>query len=150
MHSVTMHPANAQAAPHAAAQCVWMPRTMRLVCRRAGGTREYAVRISLRELGRGIEFLDAQIERLDDLIVPLVNARAPGPLSLYGVGPDTAPLLLIAAGDHPERLRSEGPGRTCAPWARSRAPRGRPAGTGSTATGTARPITPCGASSSPG
>ena len=47
------------------------------------------------------------MERLDDLIVPLVTGRAPGLLSLYGVGPDTAALLLIAAGDHPERLRSE-------------------------------------------
>ena len=26
---------------------------------------------------------------------------------MYGVGPDTAALLLVAAGDHPERLRSE-------------------------------------------
>ncbi len=34
-------------------------------------------------------------------------ARAPGLLSLYGVGPDTAAMLLIAAGDRPERLRSE-------------------------------------------
>ena len=54
-----------------------------------------------------MEFLDAQIERLDDLIVPLVTVRAPGLLSLYGVGPDTAALLLVAAGDRPERLRSE-------------------------------------------
>ena len=53
------------------------------------------------------EFLGDQIERLDDLIVPLVTARAPGLLALYGVGPDTAALLLVAAGDHPERLRSE-------------------------------------------
>ena len=36
------------------------------------------------------------------------TARAPGLLALYGVGPDTAALLLIAAGDHPERLRSRG------------------------------------------
>jgi len=35
-----------------------------------------------------------------------VTVRAPGLLSLHGVGPDTAALLLIAAGDHPERLRS--------------------------------------------
>jgi transposase len=48
-----------------------------------------------------------QIERLDDLIVPLVTTRAPGLLALHGIGPDTAALLLIAAGDHPERLRSE-------------------------------------------
>ena len=33
--------------------------------------------------------------------------RAPGLLALYGVGPNTAALLLIAAGDHPARLRSE-------------------------------------------
>src|ERR1700693_2210224 len=49
----------------------------------------------------------AQLGRLDELIIPLVTARAPGLLALYGVGPDTAALLLIAAGDHPERLRSE-------------------------------------------
>ena len=72
---------------------------------RPGDAAEYAVRVALRELGRRVEFLDAQLERLDDLIVPLVTARAPGLLSLYGI--DTAALLLVAAGDHPERLRSE-------------------------------------------
>jgi len=74
---------------------------------RPGGTVGYATRIALRELGRRAEFLDGQIGRLDELIVPLVTARAPGLLALHGVGPDTAALLLIAAGDHPERLRSE-------------------------------------------
>ena len=67
----------------------------------------YATRIALRELGRRVRFLDAQLARLDELIVPLVTARAPGLLALHGVGPDTAALLLIAAGDHPQRLRSE-------------------------------------------
>jgi transposase len=74
---------------------------------RPGDAVGYATRIALRELGRRAEFLDAQIERLDELIVPLVTARAPGLLAVFGVGPDTAALLLIAAGDHPERLRSE-------------------------------------------
>jgi transposase len=74
---------------------------------RPGDAAEYAVRVALRELGRRVEFLDAQLERLDDLIIPLVTARAPGLLGLYGIGPDTAALLLVAAGDHPERLRSE-------------------------------------------
>ena len=50
-------------------------------------------------------------ERGDELIQALElgveEFRAPGLLSLYGVGPDTAALLLIAAGDRPERLRSE-------------------------------------------
>ncbi len=74
---------------------------------RPGSTVGYATRIALRELGRRAQFLDGQLERLDELIVPLVTARAPGLLALYGVGPDTAALLLIAAGDHPARLRSE-------------------------------------------
>ena len=39
--------------------------------------------------------------------MPLVTARAPGLPALYGVGPETATLLLVAAGDHPERPRSE-------------------------------------------
>ncbi len=74
---------------------------------RPGDVVGYATRISLRELGRRAQFLDSQLERLDELIVPLVTARAPGLLALHGVGPDTAALLLIAAGDHPGRLRSE-------------------------------------------
>jgi transposase len=63
--------------------------------------------LSLRELGRRAEFLHSQLGRLDELIVPLVTARAPGLLALYGVGPDTAAMLLVTAGDHPGRLRSE-------------------------------------------
>ena len=74
---------------------------------RPGAVVGYATRIALRELGRRAQFLDRQLERLDEFIVPLVTARAPGLLALYGVGPDTAALLLITAGDHPGRLRSE-------------------------------------------
>ena len=47
------------------------------------------------------------MERLDELIIPLVTARATGLLTLHGVGPETAALLLVTAGDHPDRLRSE-------------------------------------------
>jgi hypothetical protein len=67
--------------------------------------------LSLRELGLRAEFLNAQLERLDELIVPLVTARAPGLPGWYGAGPDTAAVLLIAAGDHLGRLRSEAPPR---------------------------------------
>jgi transposase len=93
---------------------------------RPGEVVGYATRVALRELGRRAEFLDAQLGRLDELIVPLVTARAPGLLSLYGVGPDTAALLLIAAGDHPERLRSE------AAWAHLCAAAPIPASSGKT------------------
>jgi transposase len=86
----------------------------------------YATRIALRELGRRAQFLDAQLERLDELIGPLVAARAPGLLALYGIGPNTAALLLIAAGDHPGRLRSE------AAWAHLCAAAPIPASSGKT------------------
>ncbi len=71
------------------------------------GPRSQATRVALRELGRRARFPDAQTGQLDELIVPLVTARAPGLLGLYGVGAGTAALLLIAAGDHPGRLRPE-------------------------------------------
>jgi transposase len=74
---------------------------------RPGSMVRYHTLLSLRELGRRVAFLDAQLQRLDALIVPLVTARAPGLLARYGVGHGTAAKLLIAAGDHPGRLRSE-------------------------------------------
>jgi transposase len=93
---------------------------------RPGDVVGYATRIALRELGRRAEFLGSQLERLDELIVPLVTARAPGLLDLYGIGAHTAALLLIAAGDHPERLRSE------AAWAHLCAAAPIPASSGKT------------------
>jgi transposase len=89
---------------HATASLVAELAGLRL---RPGATVGYATRIALRELGRRATFPGGQLERPGELIVPLVTARAPGLLALYGVGPDTAALLLIAAGDHPGRLRSE-------------------------------------------
>src|SRR5258708_13174387 len=71
---------------------------------RPGDVVGYATRVALRELGRRAEFPGSQLDRLDELIVPLVTAHAPGLLALYGIGPDTAALLLIAAGAHPHRL----------------------------------------------
>jgi hypothetical protein len=117
---------------------------------RPGAVVGYATRMALRELGRRVAFLDGQLQRLDELIVPLVTARAPGLLALYGVGHDTAAKLLIVAGDHPGGSAPKPHGRTCAPPPRSRPPRGRSPATGSTPTATARPTTPCTESSSPG
>ena len=55
----------------------------------------YATRIALRELGRRAEFLGGQLERPDELIIPGVTARAPGLLARYGIGPNTAALLIF-------------------------------------------------------
>jgi transposase len=67
----------------------------------------FATKTSLRILGRRIQHLDAEIVELDAQLDELVAATAPELLALYGVGTDTAALLLIAAGDNPQRLRSE-------------------------------------------
>ena len=93
---------------------------------RPGAVVGYRTRIALRELGRRAEFLDQQLGRLDALIVPLVTGHAPGLIALHGVGADTAAILLIAAGDHPERLRSE------AAWAHLCAAAPIPASSGKT------------------
>ena len=93
---------------------------------RPGSTVGYATRIALRELGRRAQFPGTQLKRPGELIVPLVTARAPGLLDLYGIGPHTAALLLIAAGDHPGRLRSE------AAWAHLCAAAPIPASSGKT------------------
>src|SRR5205809_6185834 len=74
---------------------------------RPGSMVRYHTLLSLRELGRRAQYLEGQLTRLGQLITPLVTARAPGLLGLFGIGPDTAAVLLIAAGDHPGRLRSE-------------------------------------------
>jgi transposase len=116
---------------------------------RPGDVAGQATRIALRELGRRAQFLDGQLVRLDELIIPLVTARVPGLLAIYGTGPRTAALLLIAAGDHPERLRSEAAWGTCAVPPRSPHHRGKSPVTGSTSAVTARRTTPCGGSCSP-
>ena len=45
--------------------------------------------------------------RVDEQIEALVKASAPEMLNIYGVGADTAAVLLVAAGDNPERISTE-------------------------------------------
>jgi transposase len=94
----------ARFAAHATADLVTELASLRP---RPGAVVGYHTRIALRELGRRAEFLDSQVTCLDALIMPLVTGHALGLLALHGVGTDTAALLLVAARDHPERLRSE-------------------------------------------
>jgi transposase len=66
-----------------------------------------ATKYALRELARRVQILDAEIDRLDAILRPLVAVTAPGLVARHGVGTDTAGALLVSAGDNPERLRSE-------------------------------------------
>lgn len=94
----------ARFAHHSTAALVAEAATLRP---RPGEVVGHATRLALRELGRRATFLGEEIDRLNDTIKPLIAARAPSLLALSGVGPDVAAILLIAAGDHPDRLRSE-------------------------------------------
>jgi len=51
--------------------------------------------------------LEAELDRIEALVGKLVVATAPGLLAVYGVGVDTAAVLLVTAGDNPQRVRSE-------------------------------------------
>jgi transposase len=51
--------------------------------------------------------IDEEIARLEVVLGELVTATAPGLVGLYGVGVDTAAILCVAAGDNPQRVRSE-------------------------------------------
>jgi transposase len=75
---------------------------------RAGGdVVAYATKLSVHTLGRRVLTFDEEIERLEECIGELVQQTAPDLLALHGVGVDGAAALLVAAGDNPERLRSE-------------------------------------------
>jgi transposase len=66
-----------------------------------------AAAFTLRLLARRIRELTNEIDDLNSQITTAIDARAPQLLQRYGVGPDTAAALLLAAGDNPERLHSE-------------------------------------------
>jgi transposase len=61
----------------------------------------------MRSLARRHQQLTEEIADLTRQIHTLVTDTAPTLCAMYGVGPDVAAKLLIAAGDNPHRLRSE-------------------------------------------
>jgi transposase len=67
----------------------------------------FATKTAMRTLGRRVLVLDQEKADLDGLLDELVAKTAPELLALYGVGVDTAAILLVAAGDNPERIHSE-------------------------------------------
>jgi transposase len=75
--------------------------------RRGGDPVVCATKVSLSSLGRRVLALEEETAGIDELLDELVTATAPSMLEIFGVGIDTAATLLVAAGDNPERLRSE-------------------------------------------
>ncbi len=66
-----------------------------------------AAKLALRTLAARHLALDAEIAMLDTELDRLTAKAAPGLRALFAVGPENAGVLLLAAGDNPDRLRSE-------------------------------------------
>jgi transposase len=66
-----------------------------------------ATKLAMRCVARRHLRLSEEIAALDEQLDRLVAEAAPALVALRGVGTDTAASLLIAAGDNPERLKSE-------------------------------------------
>ena len=100
----------------------------------------------LRLLARRYQTLTAEIGELDTRIKDLCARANPALLATTGIGPDTAAALLVAAGDNPERMRSEASFAACAAPVPSRHPQDLSCAIASTAVATAKPTTLCGGS----
>jgi transposase len=66
-----------------------------------------AVELALATLAGRYLALDSEISALDTHLDPLTASTAPDLVAVFGVGPETAGALLVAAGDNPDRLHSE-------------------------------------------
>ncbi|MCY4103012.1 MAG: IS110 family transposase [bacterium] len=66
-----------------------------------------AAETALRALARRHQALTAEIDALDVDLLRLCERANPALLAAPGVGADTAAALLVAAGDNPDRMRSE-------------------------------------------
>ena len=93
---------------------------------RPGNQVDYVTLSTLRELGRRAVDIEAEIDRLDALLKPIVVDHAPGLLALHGCGVFVAAVLCVTAGDQPERIHSE------AAWAHMCGTAPIPAGSGKT------------------
>ena len=66
-----------------------------------------ASKLALRHLARRCQTLEVEIRSLDGQLARLTTTASPQLIEAFGVGADTAGALLVAAGDNPDRLRSE-------------------------------------------
>jgi transposase len=65
-----------------------------------------AATLGLRTLARRYQALSAELTIVDTELDRLTTTAAPKLMALFGVGSDSAGALLVAAGDNPDRLRS--------------------------------------------
>ncbi len=68
----------------------------------------YTTNLMIRSLARRIKRLNTEMAEIDRMLGSLIEQSAPSLFELHGLGTDTAASLLVAAGDNPDRLHSEG------------------------------------------
>lgn len=73
----------------------------------AGDPAAYAAKRAMRALASRHRALTAEIDSVDAELLALCEQANPALLGAVGVGADVASALLVAAGDNPERMRSE-------------------------------------------
>ena len=66
-----------------------------------------AAKYAHRSLARRFRQLSKEVQDLEAKLESLTRAAGPALVNVFGIGPDTAAALLIAAGSNPQRLRSE-------------------------------------------
>jgi transposase len=91
-----------------------------------GGSARHGTKLAIVTLARRVQAINAEIAVLDRELDTLVRATAPRLLEVYGIGADTAAILLVAGGDNASRIRSE------AAWAHLCGVAPIPAGSGKT------------------
>jgi transposase len=91
-----------------------MPLTLKKLVKKASLFRvaepndlESTAKFTLRGLARRWLMLHTEVLALNKELTKLVESAAPELLKLHGVATETAAILLVAAGDNPERLKSE-------------------------------------------
>ena len=67
----------------------------------------YATKLAMRTLGRRVLAIGDDMHDLDVVLAELVDRDRARAARVHGVGVDTAAILLVAAGDNPERIRTE-------------------------------------------
>ena len=68
----------------------------------------YTTNLVIRNLARRVKAFNTEMKQIDRMLISLLEQTAPSLLALYGVGPDSAATLLVAAGDNSDRIGAEG------------------------------------------
>ena len=68
----------------------------------------YTTNLMIRNLAERVKRLNTEMADIDRMLTGLLEQTVPGLFELHGLGTDNAASLLVAAGDNPNRLHSEG------------------------------------------